>query len=152
MKRIAMGSLVLLVFMLAGCSGLQAKGEMAAAIDSNGAMATGYLADTPQVDPAASQPDDCTRGLLASNAAALDRYYIGATVNWFAYAFGQSSILCTAKYYAELRKSSALADEIDDRAKAGRLTAAEAAALLRQEMCWLIAVKRAKDGLPQTAP
>ena len=113
-------------------------------------MATGYLANLPAVDTAATQPDDATRGLLASNSAAFDRYYVGATVNWFAYVFGKPTIFCTAKYYAELQKSSALADEIDDRARAGRLTAAEAAALLRQEMCWLIAVKRAKDG--QTGP
>jgi hypothetical protein len=145
-KSLLVAVVVSLVLALTGCSGLQARGETAASIDSNALLATGYLADLPAVDPAATQPDEQVRAKFARNATTFDGYYQTATVNWFAYVFSKPTIFCTAKYYAELGKTAALADEISARASDGKLNAVEAAQLLRQEMCWFIAVKRAKDG------
>jgi len=97
----------------AGCSGLQAKSDMASAMAVNAAQGQAViLADAHGTLSVAE-----AREYLAGPALALKTYYDAATVNWFKYAFGSARIYATPALYAGLEALALDAEENARRAQ-----------------------------------
>lgn len=129
--------LMLADLMLAGCSGLIAKGQTAAAINTDVALMRARVATT--------QPADA----LAQNAASFRHYYDTATVNLVAYLFGKPTIYCTPIIYGDLRTKALLSAEYDRRMKfaATQPSVTSPALWLESESKWMDTIKAEREGV-----
>jgi hypothetical protein len=130
---------VLIVAMLAGCSRLIAKPQMAAKIDANAAAA--------KISAATSQPIDVAKTSLLANSVALDGYYQTATVNLFAYLFSDKQIFCTATYYKILQSNAISSASWSASASAGKFSDNDVQSILAEEYKWFVGWKNAKDSV-----
>lgn len=131
--------LLCLVLVCAGCSGLQAKGVTAKAIDADVRVMQARIASTqPDVD-------------LADNSARFDYYYNTTTVNWFAYAFGNKTIYATPTIYSDLQGIAARAHEFHRRqmestTRPAAVLPGQVQGWLMIEADWMNEIKNMKDG------
>jgi hypothetical protein len=140
MKKAMLAVLMMLCLLslTAGCSSFQASKSMATTIDTNAAKAITMLAT--------SQPVDAAKAAMATNSTILSSYYSTATVNPFAYLFGDKQIWCTATYYSILAKNATSSSAWATQAAAGVYSDAEVQSILAEEYKWLKGWKAAKDG------
>jgi hypothetical protein len=111
----AVGVLILAVVlgaMCGGCSGLQARGDMATQISSNAAT---YGEVVKRVD-AGTLPAAEARVLLPKESVILDAYYDAATTNVFTYWFGKATIYASPAFYLDLKTSALNTQEMALRA------------------------------------
>ena len=149
MKKIGLQDLVfvailaMFTFAVAGCSGLQARGAMSAAIDSNAA----YAAQNQPAAIVGSIPAIQADAELAKNAVIFQSYADAATVNWFAYAFGNKTIYVNATY-ADLLNRTAMLGKATTQSAASQPVATKNALLVREytTMQRISNAKAGKDG------
>ena len=126
-----------------GCSGLMAKKEMAAIIDSNAVTATVQreLAVTGTLTDAAATK------ILTDNAGIFAGYACVKTVNAFEYMFNEDKkILVNGEYAERLDKANALAAETLMRAGLPNATPEFRRQAVIRESNVLIMIKDARDG------
>ena len=138
MKRLILIALVGL--MLTGCSDLQARGPMAATIDTNAQAA----AELKPLALAGTLTVDKCIVTLAENAEKFDCYAAARTTNWFAYAFGDKTIWCTPTYAVLIDKTAALSN--DTKTQATTRPASWCNAVVAVESSVMIKVAQAKAG------
>lgn len=138
LKRMILG--LLLVFLFAGCSRLQADRVYSQKIDLNAqaANAVAQQADT--------MPDADVTAALATNADTFADYANVKTVNLFALWFGGKHLLVNADYANKLDTDAVRAKATVEDAKSGALPMPSQRAVLKLEASVLQRVKDAKDG------
>ena len=137
MKKFILGLVVMA--MIAGCSGLQATTAMSKRISDNAAFATQQ----------ASPTSEAAKEGLTKNSAILADYADTATVNVFAYWFdSEKQIYCTATYYTLLNKMSILGKIYDEKGNDGSYDDTKTVELYKQTNIWLIQVD---DGIKGNA-
>jgi len=127
-------------FFCGGCSPVIAKTDLANSISLQARNAQVRLADT-----ATTQPAD-PLAALEENAALLKGWYAKATMNAFAYAFGDKELLLSAKYYEQLQDQAAKSSQLLQHAKAGSRSVEKQISDVRNEWEWLISWKNALSG------
>ena len=137
MKRILLG--LIIVFTMAGCSGIQATKPMETVISNNAAVAAVQLS-TDQTLESAKQG-------MADNAITFKVYFDAATINIFAYWFvPEKQIYCTARYYNLLNKNEVASRVFLQNVNAGSYTDDVVKGLYAEELKWMQAVNDAVQG------
>jgi len=139
MKK-AIVMLALMALMLAGCSDLQARGQMKDTIDAQ-AQTAGEL--KPQAVAGTLSLDTCIVK-IAENAVIFNQYDAAKTLNWFEYAFGNKTIWVNPTYSELLGQTAAAADLA--KTQATTRPASWCNATVAAECSLLMRVKQAKDG------
>jgi hypothetical protein len=104
MKRILVCAV--LALLVAGCGGLQARGDAAVAIDANAAVAAANLATIDVTD------DATLTKTLTTYDGVLQKYKGWATGNLFAYWFDSTKLIfVNATYYDLITKTAVLSTE-----------------------------------------
>lgn len=119
-------ALAIYALLAGGCSDLQAKPATARLIDI----------DTERMFQVADVADQAVA--LEWNATRFDFYHQTATVNWFAYAFGDKTIYCTPTIYGDLMQKAVLSDEYDRRMHAAAASTQPATAPAVNPSLWLL--------------
>ncbi len=128
------------IALMSGCSGVQAKGDVSAAIDQRATVAAGQQASAQ----AGTLTPDAMRQVLKENATVYGAWSAGKTVSVFSYWFGKSTLYVNGDYAARIDKDNLLLQEVSSRA--ATIDPANLAAFVIREANCFLDLKRAKDG------